>query len=524
MNHLFLICGFFAVGHLGILWFHPWVKYFHLVFPSVLVFSLLLFSHYFNNKLIPFYLEISKARILTAVVGVLLGVAHGYFHIDHAVDSRLSEQWHGEYLIVEGQIATFPKVGPRKTAFELELRCVNDRTGICIPSNDLIRQDSYLSNIRRIKVNLYAGFGHDHQPPVYLQYPLEPGENVRLGIKLKIPRGLANQNGFDYGRWLMQRGIHALANGKLECFLQDVCERLSPPEGIWKVRLHIADKIQSLFSDFPKTQQFLSALWLANKSNLDTSMQEAFTSLGLSHLLAISGLHIGMIAVIGFYLGKCLWALIRRRFEKLGRIVTQRTLSSAMSIVFALFYAALAGFTVPTLRALIMLIISVVYLNRLGQVPVYRLVVWSLVLVLLIQPLSPLGLGFWLSFVAVCLLGLIFANRNPQLPFFIGLILAQLLLGLGMNLVILPTHAWNPFSFFANLIVIPYLQFILMPGSLVLLLVDTVAQWLLQWRVGQFVLLNFGTLMEFFLVSAEKTTTSGLTLLIHPLLEEVLLP
>ncbi len=468
MRILLWVCGLFCIGHIAVLWLHPWLMdlffYLFLLGGTICTACTYKVIRHFS-----FY-QLTLRILGLACIGFGIGGLHGFWQLDKAVAQKLPQLWHGETMVLEGRVVSFPNLTAEKVSFQFKPSCGFAAQDACVPLARLKKQGHDFPDLERIKVSLYATRSskmiEHHSGLTYFLPPIQPGETLRLQLKLKPPRGLANLYGFDYGRWLMEHKIHALASGRLKCFGEGVCQRLAGPTGLWQARLSISETLSSLFGDFPTAERFLNALWIADKTGLDQKTQEAFSDLGLSHLLAISGLHIGMVGAIGYFFGQYFCLLLG------GQINRARLLGGLMSILFALVYASLAGFSLPTLRALLMLVIAVLYLNLKGEISFLPLLVWGLTLSLLFQPMSPLGLGFWLSFSAILFLALIFSARRPQYSFLAGLMLAQCLLGLGLSLFLLPNQGWNPVSFFANLMMIPLLQFIVMPITLLLMLLN----------------------------------------------------
>jgi competence protein ComEC len=142
----------------------------------------------------------------------------------------------------------------------------------------------------------------------------------------------------------------------------------------------------------------LRAVSVADKSGIDPGLWTFFQRLGINHLLVISGLHVGMVAGLGFILGRGLASCLRVAG------CSGRYAAEAVAIAMALIYTGLAGFSVATQRALFMLLCFMLasMFSRDARGPDKLLI--AAVLVIMVNPLSPLGSGFWLSFSAVAAL------------------------------------------------------------------------------------------------------------------------
>ena len=124
---------------------------------------------------------------------------------------------------------------------------------------------------------------------------------------------------------------------------------------------------------------------------------EVFRRTGTSHLIAISGLHIGLIAGFMFLVVNFVW----RQIPALTLRIPAQQIAAVFSLGAALFYSLLAGFSLPTQRALIMLtvVLSGVLLRR--RVATWDSLSLALLTVLVMDPLSVMSASFWLSFGAV---------------------------------------------------------------------------------------------------------------------------
>ena len=225
----------------------------------------------------------------------------------------------------------------------------------------------------------------------YADQLLIPGQRWQFIVRLKPPNGFQNPGGFDYEGWLFQQGIHATGYIKKSKLNKKLNED-SWGSYINQVRYEIKRHINAASSE---QAALLNALAIGYRGDMDTASWQIFIKTGTNHLMAISGLHIGMVA--GF-----VWFVLYQlaRLKKLNIFLNRRVIL-LLSFSMVLIYAALAGFTIPTQRALIML--SVVYLGLFlyRQLTVVQSLSLALLVVLIIAPTSVLSVGFWLSFLAV---------------------------------------------------------------------------------------------------------------------------
>lgn len=222
------------------------------------------------------------------------------------------------------------------------------------------------------------------------------GECLRIAARLKTPSGSLNPGGFDYEGWLFREGIGA--TGSIEQLAP--CE-LAPRPG-WAARLaswrqRWRDQVLGGQAVGPG-RGLAAALLFADRTGLDSAQWQLLRDSGTAHLMAISGLHVGLVAAAFYGLGLWLTSL-------LGRAVLLRmpapALAWAVSLMGAATYAALAGFSVPTSRALLMLVVLAGFNLSGWRLRVSDALVLAAGAVFLVWPLSLLSPGFWMSFAAV---------------------------------------------------------------------------------------------------------------------------
>jgi competence protein ComEC len=291
--------------------------------------------------------------------------------------------------------------------------------------------------------------------------PLEwfrPGERWRITARLEPPRGRVNPGLFDYGRWLFARGIGA--TGRIVA-----ADRLAA--GGWRgapdrVRQRFADWLQAETADLDAAA-LMRALTVADRSAMSPELSEALRRTGTAHLLSISGLHVGMVAGLAGLLAALAATPFSRWLGGFGR----RRVALLAGLAAAGGYAALAGFTLPTVRALVMLAAGFGALLWRRPIQPGRALLLALTLLLLVDPMSPLSVGFWLSFGAVAVLVWAFAGRSRGRSRVVGLVRAQVVIAVGLlplNLGIF--GQWAPTALAANLVAIPLVGFWVLPSLL----------------------------------------------------------
>lgn len=363
--------------------------------------------------------------------------------INHRITQRLPLTENKSSHQINGVIASLPESSGDSVRF---LFLPEQRTGM-MPSKIHV---SWYQNRR----------GAGGSAPVVPK--VRAGERWQLQLTLRSPRGRINFYGMDSERWFFSQGIGALA------YVQDGGNvRLSGPSWFnlqhWRetvlIRLNeVAEGIPAL--------RMLSALAIADRRGLLPRDREVFSATGTGHLLAISGLHIGLAAVMGFYLGRLGLLFLFTGLKQRHAVV----LPWLMAWVAAFLYSALSGFGVSTQRALIMLTVAtVVLLSRRNIHPVQAWLI-AMSMVLVADPFAPLRAGFWFSFIAVAVLMWIFIPRHGPIPAWRRVLLAQF----GISLVMAPLgmywfqQASLP-GLLANLLAIPVVSMVVVPLILIAL-------------------------------------------------------
>ncbi|MGI9301563.1 MAG: DNA internalization-related competence protein ComEC/Rec2, partial [Gammaproteobacteria bacterium] len=303
---------------------------------------------------------------LAAACGFLWALWQAGLVLEH----RLAPSLEGEDLIVTGAIASIPRIGPRISRFLFDV----EQTALPGAGN--------VHGPRRVRLNWYGA-----------QDGLKLGQRWQLRVRLKQPRGFSNPSGFDYESWLFQRGIQATGYVRGEA---SVLPGISGRYFVGRVRQELAEDINRALAG-RENAGIAVALTVGERGGIAPDKWRLLVDTGTVHLLAISGLHIGLVA------GFC-YLLARRGLRFAPRLCLRWPAHKAASLVAlggGLGYAALAGFSVPTQRAVIMLGVLVGAVISARKASAVQVLAVALLAVLIWDPLSVLSSGFWLSFIAV---------------------------------------------------------------------------------------------------------------------------
>lgn len=339
-----------------------------------------------------------------------------------ALDDRLPIQLEGETRWVEGVVTGLPQNGEGVVRFEL---------------SDTHSRRTKLP--QRMRLAWYDG------PAV------NSGERWRLAVKLKRPIGLLNPHAFDYDAWLLAQRIGATGTVKAG-------EKLADARGAWRDSLR-----QRLLSvDAQGRNGALAALVLGDGSGLSREDWQVLQDTGTVHLLVISGQHIGLLAGVMYLLiaGLARYGVWPRRLPWLPW-------ACAWAFAAALGYGLLAGFDVPVRRACAMIGLVLLWRLRFRHLGAWWPLLLALNGVLLMDPLTSLQPGFWLSFAAVAVLIFTFSGRLGSLPWWQTWSRAQWMIAIGLSPLLLilglPLSISGPL---VNLLAVPWISLLVLPPAL----------------------------------------------------------
>lgn len=225
------------------------------------------------------------------------------------------------------------------------------------------------------------------------QWQPQAGEQWHLLLKLKPIHGWVNFTGFDYEAWAFQQGLQANAA------VQRVLGKTSSGWHHELLRAAFQQKIASVWHASPFAGLY-DALTYGERSGITSQQWHLFQQTGTVHLLAISGLHLGMVAALGYGLFFWLW----RAVPTLHSSIARPHFAALGMVVLATGYLVLSGMGIPALRAWVMVVLVALLLWRRRYWHPWALLALAAFVITLVHPPSVLSPGFWLSFVAVVLI------------------------------------------------------------------------------------------------------------------------
>ncbi len=373
-------------------------------------------------------------RVLRIPAGFLLGLSLAGAQAQGWLERAIPTEMTGAEVVVVGAVASLPDHSPRRTRMVLRvIEIIDAPPGF---------------RAERLRVTVFPA-----------QPRLEAGDVLRVKLRLRPPRGLHNPSGFDYAAWLYRERIHGLASLRGEPEWLEVEGRPAVPVArLHRLRAGIRDAMRTAHPEAGHPG-VMEALVIGERGGMQSEEWRLFLHSGTNHLMAISGLHVGLVAGFALLLARVAW---RHQRWLRGRLPL-RWFATLAAIAAAGAYAALAGFSIPTQRALVMLVLfSVAVLARRDPLS-WRVYAAALVAVVALWPASVLAPGFWFSFGAVAVILLLVQSRLGSLGV-AGWLRIQVILAIAL----LPLSlAWFQLGSWiapvANLVAVPVVSFLVLP-------------------------------------------------------------
>ncbi len=325
------------------------------VYPEILSFCVLLGSFFWGPR---------------AVV-VLMPAGWTLLSAAWAVEDRLAPELNGHDFTLTGVVCGIPRVDTGVQRFHFVIDDADRSPGI--PVHTFISWYEFKT-------------------------PVQAGERWQLTIRLKRPRGTFNPGSFDFERWAFMHGLGA--TGYVRSSLAN--RRLVPPGAgceLAALRQRVASRLEAAIPDGAALGHML-ALGVGIRNRLDDHDWNVLRRTGTAHLMAISGLHIGLVAACVFF---CL-RQIGRWLLLLHVNCHPLALARAGALAGAVIYSGLAGFSVPTVRATVMTSVVILLTGLRRTITAPTLFAVALYVILWLEPFAMLASGFWLSFGAVAVL------------------------------------------------------------------------------------------------------------------------
>ena len=296
---------------------------------------------------------------------------------------------------------------------------------------------------------------------------LAPGQHVMTTAHLSPPSGPVEPGGFDFQRHAFFLGLGAVGYTRTPVLTR------APPDGsqrVFAARLWVSARVQAALPG--QTGAFAAAIMTGDRAALDQGAIEALRVTNLAHLLAISGLHMGLLA--GFVFGA-----LRIGFAAvpaLGLRLPAKKIAAGGALAAAAGYLVLSGAAVATERAFVMAAVVLIAVMLDRRALSLRAVAIAAMIVLVLRPEALLGPGFQMSFAATTALVAVYGwMRDRDVPLgprwsrvFTTVLLSSFVAGLA-TAPIAAAH-FNQFAHYglvANLLSVPLMGLLVMPAAVV---------------------------------------------------------
>ena len=383
---------------------------------------------------------------------IIIGFLYSVLIAHDKIASQISPELEGQDLLVTGIVAEIPDKTVERTRFLLKITDLSEL-------NKTATNPVLSSPVQRLP--------HYIQLSWYKSAPaMAVGQQWQLVVRLKRPHGFMNPGGFDYEAWLYQQDIHATGYVRNNREAQSLNHLLGMDDSVrsrlYQLRERLSQDISAQLSE-NLAAGLIAALVVGDRQMIDPEQWRVLTTTGTNHLMAISGLHIGLVAGLIFFLMGRVW----RRIPGAALYIATPKAAAVAAILAGFGYAALAGFALPTQRALIMVTVAMlaVWLQR-PLIPSQVLSI-ALLAVLLYDPSAVISGSFWLSFAAVAIIFYTMTGRLPTAGWWWKWGRIQWVIAIGLAPILLFWFQQVPLvSPLANLLAVPLVSFITVPLSL----------------------------------------------------------
>ncbi|MFH1623905.1 MAG: DNA internalization-related competence protein ComEC/Rec2 [Pseudomonadota bacterium] len=393
------------------------------------------------------------------LIGVLLMNRYTHPRLSH---NHISNLLKDEYLNVQGTLYKPPIL-------------LEDRSRLYVRAERVYLKNGHI----RVTGNILLTVGDNGTE-------LEYGDRIRFVSKLRHPRSFHNPGGFDYSKYLALEEIFVIGHLKSSRDVIRIGEGDSNYS--WRMIERARGKIRNFIDEKPELRgrDIIKALLLGEQGEISEKTRDDFVSAGVAHILAISGLHLGFIALVVFVSIRG----VLRLSERLMLALDINKVAAIFTVFPVLFYAFIAGFGVSTVRATIMIVtfLTTIVIDRRREL--YSTLALAAFIITVVSPTSIFDVSFQLSFISV--LSILYltprfldylslikgqpAHASPSAAKKIGkytgfllLVSVAAILGTG-PIVAYHFNRVTLFGFISNIVIVPIIGFLIIPLCLLVAL------------------------------------------------------
>ena len=343
-----------------------------------------------TQPIIPFKHSENQGRAAAILLSIILSTSYCYLWLEKHLESRLPAQYSGETVSGVADVVQCDYSDPSVEKFTLELITI-DQTSAPLTKLKKIVVSSYSNGTKPATLTglEQAGAGRE---------VMRCGFRIQFAAKLRAPYSFINPVGFDYEAWLLSKGIDATGYFKQYRVLEDQAPHSDSSFSRYLINLRQQGIDRS--AKLPGLSgQVVPALLFGISGYLDKQYWSDLQVTGAIHLLVVSGLHVGFLVLIVILLWRLLVKLEVLLFNSAHSYLLR--LTPLVLMVCCLTYAYMAGFGLAVQRSGLMLLVAILVSYYKSHWSLLDTLLWVAWLVLVINPLASLSIGFWFSFTAV---------------------------------------------------------------------------------------------------------------------------
>ena len=345
--------------------------------------------------------------------------------------------------------------------------------GYVIDVKNEVNESENKSKEYSIRVNVFDSFKlfKSIKLKVYTKEKLSLGDEVI--VKGAFTQGDVRRNykGFNYRNYLRQNGIYGIIN------VQDDCLKvIGKNNNLEIVFMKIKERVNSSLEEYFEIESlgFFQSLLFGNKNNLNQETKDLFKDTSISHVLAISGMHVGIVLI---------------SFENiLKKVSNNKRLNYYLEIMFLIFFYILTGMQVSCFRSALFNIFMIVSKLRYEKSNIVKTVIYTYFILILMNVYNLINIGMYLSFlssVSIMVFNKVFlriyeykVERNKRClnnNFMYNFFKSNFIVSLSAQILILPIMIYN-FNFFSlnfilsNLFISVFIPMLLKVGYIIVLI------------------------------------------------------
>ena len=328
---------------------------------------------------------------------------------------------------------------------------------------------------------------------VFRDLDISYGDHLQLEGKLHRPYNFSKERNFSYRDYLQNRGIYLLLSMKKDSDIRVLAKNKGNQLKSYSLKLR--QRLCSILDEHLSRNEsgIMKAILLGDRSAIAKPVRALFVQTGTAHILAISGLHIGV--VVGLLLLSAKLIPVGRKWQLLG------------VIAFLAFYAFLTGGRPSVIRATIMTSVFLASFIVEKERDIFNTLFLAAMIILIYNPLNFFDIGFQLSFV--CVLSIILLNirskrTRVKRPLSKNLIASDRFTELAAQSITVSSAIWvgvagfiayyfniiTPVTIFANLVIVPLISVIVTLGFGLLIIGTVLPSWAFMFATCLKVVLN----------------------------------